>query len=130
MKTEELEQVVENNAGITFTNLKEKLDGANGQIQYHLRRADIEKKGRGYVKKGCCQKCELKQKCTGTCMRTYLRNDKKKTILQMLDEDEKKLDIAEELSISPATLSYHINQLEEANLLIEKKVNPDIEPLL
>lgn len=129
MKTEDIEELVENKPGMSFTELKEQTGAANGQLQYHLNKAEVEKKGRGYVKESHCQNCSLRSICAGRCLRFYVRQEKNRKILKMLD-DSKKMDIAEELSISPSTLSYHINQLENNNLIEEGKVNSKVKRVI
>lgn len=130
MDKSDVESVVEEKPGITFTMLREELDAANGQLQYHIQNADVELKGRGYVKKGECADCELAQYCRGECMRRFLLQDKKRDIIKQLDDNVQKTEIAEKLAISPSTLSYHINELRENNVLLGDEVNPVIREML
>lgn len=131
MEKSDVETVVENNPGITFTMLRDELGAANGQLQYHLRNAEVKEKGRGYVKKGTCEDCSLSNYCEGECIRRFLLEDKKKRILELIDKDIKKTKIAEELSVSPATLSYHIKDLKEKKALMEDgSVNPEMKKLI
>ena len=125
-----IEQEVGRNPGISFSELKESLGMANGQLQYHLRKAEVEKKDGGYVKKEVCQSCELKGLCDSNCIKGVLRDGKKAEILRMLRNERPKNEIAEELGIDPSTLSYHLNVLEQENLLEDGEVRPEIEKLL
>ena len=129
VETSSIEQIIAKNPGISFTELKEKTEAANGQLQYHLKKANVEKFGRGYVKKGYCRDCKLQEVCKGNCMRFFIRQENKRKILQDIDS-KKKMEIAEDLDISPSTLSYHIEQLEENNLLQNGEVNPLIKQVL
>lgn len=129
MKTE-IEEEVRKNPGITFSELKESLGMANGQLQYHLRNADLVKKDSGYVKKEVCSRCRLKGLCSSKCILGVLRDEKKAQILGMLDEDILKKEIAEEIGIDPSTLSYHINALEQQNILDEGSVRPEIKKII
>ncbi len=129
METSDVEELIAEKPGISFTELKEETESANGQLQYHLRKADVEKFGRGYVTTGYCDNCMLKEVCKGNCMRFFMRQEYKRKILQEIGS-KRKLDIADELGITPSTLSYHVEQLEENNLLENGEVNPLVEKML
>lgn len=125
-----IEEEVGRNPGITFSELKESLDMANGQLQYHLRNADVVKKDSGYVKKEACSRCRLKGLCNSKCILGVLRDERKARILGMLDEGMSKKKIAEEIGIDPSTLSYHINILEKENILEEGSIRPEIKKII
>lgn len=125
-----VEEEVGRNPGITFSELKKSLNMANGQLQYHLRNADLIKKDSGYVKKEVCKECKLKGLCSSKCILGVLRDEKKVRILEMLDEGRPKKEIAEEIGIDPSTLSYHINILKEEDILEDGKVKPAIKEVL
>ena len=125
-----VEKEIGRNPGITFSELKESLDMANGQLQYHLRNAEILKKDAGYVKKEKCSECELKELCRNKCILGVLRDEKKITILEMLEDEKQKKEIADEIGIDPSTLSYHINILEKENLLDKGNVKAEIKKII
>lgn len=129
METSDIEQIIAEKPGISFTELKEETEAANGQLQYHLRKAEVEKFGRGYVKTGYCGQCKLREVCKDNCMRFFMRQEFKRKILEEIGS-RKKLEIAEELGIQPSTLSYHVEQLEENNLLQDGEVTPAVKKML
>lgn len=130
MKTSDIKTLIMENPGISFTEIKEKTGSANGQLQYHLNKLDVEKHGRGYVISGFCGDCSLRNLCKNNCMRFFIRNDRNKTILEGIDSKKKKLDIAEDLDMTPSTLSYHLNELQQNNLIQSGEVTPEIKRLL
>lgn len=121
MKTSKIEEEVRQNPGITFTELKEKLGLANGQLQYHLKKSKARQKKKGYVVKETCSRCRHEEECHEKCIRRILRDEKNKKILKMLEKGCKKKKIAEELNISPSTLSHHIRKLEKAGVKTPEK---------
>jgi len=129
MRPSDIEKLVQDRPGLSFTELKENTGAANGQLQYHLRKADVEKHGRGYVRGGYCEECQLKKICTGNCIRFHLRQHYNRKILKELGK-KKKLDIADELNITPSSLSFHIEQLEENNLIQNGEVNPLVRDII
>jgi radical SAM protein with 4Fe4S-binding SPASM domain len=129
MKTSDIEELVAENPGISFGEMKEETGAANGQLQYHLKKADVEKHGRGYVKTGVCSDCQLQEFCKGKCMRFFIRQEDKRKILEELDK-RKKIDIADDLDLTPSTLSYHIEELKENNLIQDGEVTPEVKRLL
>lgn len=129
METSDIEDVIKENPGISFAELKKKTGAANGQLQYHLKKADIENHGRGYVKSSFCSGCRLKNLCKGNCLRYFIRQDRKRKILKDI-EDKKKMDIADDLDLTPSTLSYHVRELEKNNLIQNGKVTPEIKKIL
>lgn len=125
-----IEEKVERNPGIIFTELKKSLNMANGQLQHHLRNAEVVKKDTGYVKKEVCRECELKGLCSSKCILGVLRDEKEARILKMLEKHRSKKEIAEEIEIDASTLSYHLNVLEKDNLLDDGEVRSEIRERL
>ncbi|QKQ98323.1 winged helix-turn-helix transcriptional regulator [Candidatus Nanohaloarchaea archaeon] len=121
-----IERKVECNPGISFSELKESLEMANGQLQYHLRNADVEKIDKGYVGKGKCSECSLSSVCRDKCILGVLRDSRKKRIAALVDAGVKKKEISSQLGIDPSTLSYHINDLRKSNVLEGDSLRPEI----
>lgn len=129
VKIEKVEKAVQEDPGITFTELKEKLGLENGQLQYHLKNSKTVQKEKGYVTKEICRECDLKEICRKECIRTVLRSEKRKKVCRKLENKPKK-EIAEELSISCSALSYHLDKLEEAGVTEEGTVVSGVENLI
>lgn len=111
---------VRENPGITFTELRNSTGLATGTVQYHIRKSDKVVQRKSAVLTGeVCGNCELSHLCGDKCIQSILRDPLKKGILQGLDEDKAKKDIAEELDIHPSTLSYHVNSMRSQSLLNE-----------
>lgn len=113
----QVERKIEKNPGISFSELKDSLDMANGHLQYYLRDMDVDKKGKAYLPNGYCRGCELEKFCRKKCILNVLRDEKKVRILRLLQKDLSKKEIAEEVGVDPSTLSYHLGVLEDANIL-------------
>ncbi|WEL23396.1 ArsR family transcriptional regulator [Candidatus Nanohalovita haloferacivicina] len=124
-----IEKEVENNPGISFTELKESFEMANGQLQYHLRKADVVKKDKKYVSPSACKECPLENLCVKKCILGLLRDEKKKEIVRGLVEADKKSDIADSLNIDSSTLSYHLNVLRENNVVDGDSLRPEVREL-
>ena len=110
-----------------FSEVKNDLEMANGQLQYHLgKNRFFVKKEKGYVTEKDCISCEPGTLCEGRCIIGFLSNEKKARILKMLEGIHKK-EIIQELEIDPSTLSYHLINLRENNLLYDGIVRPEIK---
>lgn len=117
-----IEETVEENDGISFTELKEKTGLCNGVLQYHIRRSEnIHKKKSAILTVDRCEQCQFNDICHNRCIHGVLRKDLKKDILERLKEGEKQKDIAEELGLDKSTVSYHVRYLKNSGVLNEQK---------
>ncbi len=90
-----IEKTVEQNPGISFTELKEKTGRSNGVLQYHIRKSErIEKVKCGLVPKNYCNSCQFKDLCGQSCNLKELGKDKTAEILNYLFQGWKQKDIA------------------------------------
>lgn len=113
-------ETVEDNPGLNFTSLKEKTGLSNGVLQYHIRNSEqlIKKKG-AIISRGVCSKCGFCGLCRDKCIQMVLRNDEKRSIVQMLAEGMQQNEIAEEMGLDKSTVSYHVKELRKVGVLDE-----------
>lgn len=124
-----IEKEVKKNPGISFVGLKRSLDLANGQLQHHLRNADVKKVGKKYVRPETCSDCPLENQCVNKCILGLLRDEKKKDIVEHISEFDKKSQLADSLGIDNSTLSYHLKVLRENNVIEGDSVRPEVQGL-
>lgn len=129
MKPEQVKSFVEENPGITFSELRDELGMENGQLQYHLKKCRVFRKDRGLITRKACENCGLKGECGDRCIVGLLRDIKKKRICRMISEGEKK-DIAEELSLHPSTVSYHVSELKDAGIIDNGDLTEEAEKII
>lgn len=115
---------------MTFTDLKEETGLENGVIQFHVNSSDriIREKG-ALMLKDECGRCKLRLLCRDSCLRTVLEDENKSLILKNYG-DQKQSKIAEMLSLSEATVSYHVSRLKELGLIQQGKVVDEAKFLL
>ncbi|MFB6204436.1 MAG: winged helix-turn-helix transcriptional regulator [Candidatus Nanohaloarchaea archaeon] len=117
-----IEETVEENDGISFTELKDETGLCNGVLQYHIRRSDkIHKKKSAILPVGRCEECRFNEICQDRCVHGVLRKDMKREIIERLEDGEKQKDIAEALGLDKSTVSYHIRYLKNSGVLDEQK---------
>ncbi len=127
---ENLERIVSQKPGISFTQLKEETELANGVLQYHIRKSkNIEKEKGSLVPKEYCGECKLKDFCNQKCILKELRKDLTSEILNLLSREYKQAEIAEELDLDRSTVNYHIKKLEKMNVLRDGEIVIDLESL-
>lgn len=122
MKTSQVEELVKENPGMTFSEIKRELDMENGQLQYHLKQSNLIQKKKGYVDPENCSNCAMSEKCGEKCVKQVLRNKKRRRICFLLEKDIEKNKIAEKLEISPSTLTYHLNKLKSSNIIKNENI--------
>ncbi|MFB6207998.1 MAG: winged helix-turn-helix transcriptional regulator [Candidatus Nanohaloarchaea archaeon] len=117
-----IEETVEENEGISFTELKEETGLCNGVLQYHIRRSEnIRKKKGAILPVDLCEQCEFNEVCHDRCIHGVLRNEMKKEILERMEDGQKQKEIAEALGLDKSTISYHVRYLKNSGILDEQK---------
>lgn len=128
---QDIEKVVRQNPGISFTELKNETGCKNGVLQYHIRQsARIEKKKAALIPKNYCIGCNFKDLCNQNCTLKELRKQKTTNIIRFLSEGRKQSEIAEKLELDKSTVSYHVNKLREMNILEGDKVHKKVESVV
>lgn len=118
---ENIEETVESQEGIGFSQLKREVGVENGVLQYHLQKSDkLEKRNGAILPAGFCRECILRENCTDNCHRKLLRQPLKKSIVENLDAGKTQAEIARELGKDGSTISYHVQQLGEEGILKDK----------
>lgn len=126
---ERIEEKVENNPGISFSELKRDFGVANGQLQYHIQNAEVKRIGKKYVAPEACEDCILNDCCVNKCILGLLRDEKKRKIVENISDTDRKSELANSLGIDSSTLSYHLNILRENNILSGDSLRPEIREL-
>lgn len=120
---EKIEKTMEQEIGISFTELKRKTSLGNGVLSYHIRESPLLEKRRGaVVHRERCMECPLRKFCQDVCVFKLLENDLRREILEYRSEGVKSSDIARELGVHRSTVSYHVSKLEENGLVRDEAV--------
>jgi predicted transcriptional regulator len=120
---EKVEKTMEQEIGITFTELKRKTSLENGVLSYHIQESPLLDKRRGaVVHRERCMECPLRGFCQEICVFKLLENDLRRQILEYRSEGVKNSDIARELDVHRSTVSYHVSRLEKNDLMCEEAV--------
>ncbi|KPU63333.1 regulatory protein [Thermococcus sp. EP1] len=106
------------NPGITFRKLAQELEMGIGNLQYHLRHLEREKKivakklgGRKYIFPADFSESYKP-------LMIAISNESQRKILILLAEDEKNQhELAEKLNLTPSTINYHMERLEALGLV-------------
>lgn len=115
----------------TFSQLKEDTGLENGVLQHHINNSSrIQKEKDAIMLHNQCENCELKEVCSEKCIHTTLQDSRKNRITALLNKGLLQSEIAEEMNISRPTVSYHVNDLREANILDKNNVRESIKKLL
>lgn len=67
--------------------------------------------------KGACEDCRFQEKCSDSCIQKDLRKPQLSTAFEMLNEGYSQADIARELELSRATVTYQVEKLREMDLV-------------
>lgn len=109
---------------LSFTELKERTGLENGVLQHHIKKSEKIEKVRGAVMlKNECAKCKVSAPCENECIRKILNDGKKRQILELKVEGLTQKEIAGEIELSEATVSYHTNSMEEKGLIQQGRLN-------
>ncbi len=109
---------------LSFTDLKERTGLENGVLQHHIKQSEKIEKLRGAVMlKNECAKCKVSAPCESECIRKILSDGKKRQILELKLEGLTQKEIAGEIGLSEATVSYHTNSMEEKGLIQQGRLN-------
>ncbi len=112
---------------MSFTGLKDETGLENGVIQFYVNSSErIIKKKDALMLKDECANCDLKSVCRQSCVRTVFEDRRKRLILESYGE-KRQSKIAEMLSLSEATVSYHVSRLKELGLIQNGKVVDDVK---
>lgn len=115
---EKIENAVEDNPGISFTELKEVTGLSNGVIQYHVHKSSkLKKEKEAIVTDQVCKNCEFHGQCQDKCLQKILRKPTKSQIRELKEKGFSNREISKELDLADSTVSYHVSQLEELELL-------------
>lgn len=115
---------------LTFTELKNRTGLENGVIQHHVRGSNrIEKEKEALMLKNECEKCRLKGLCQKKCVKSLLSNDRKRYMAENIGE-KSQAEIARDMNLSRATVSYHISSLEEQGVLTNGELVEEVKDFL
>lgn len=115
---EVIESAVEEEKGLSFTDLKEKTGLSNGVLQYHIHSSDkvIKKKG-AVLSEDACDDCRYSDICGSMCVHKELRKETTGKVLEKLRSGESQADIARDLDLTRATVHYHVEKLRDMELV-------------
>lgn len=123
-----IEEVVEDNPGLGFSQLKERTGLCNGVLEYNLRKSDkIEEEKGALIPVSYCSKCSLNSKCNQRCILKELRKESTKEIIKMISEGSTQAEIARNLDKDRSTVNYHVKKLKNMNILSEESDGIKIE---
>lgn len=115
-----IERTVEDQPGMTFSQLKRKLGVANGVLQYHLQATTKLQQVKGAIlTPKTCESCEYRERCDKKCLLTYLNNPRDAAIISRVRKGETHHSIAEALGLDRSTIGHHVRKLRDAGLLGE-----------
>lgn len=115
----------------TFSQLKEDTGLENGVLQHHINKSSRIKKEKDAVMLiDQCQNCDLNDICREKCVHSTLQNSRKNRITKLVDQGFLQTEIADKLGLSRPTVSYHVNELREANVLDKNSVEEEVKEVL
>lgn len=116
-----IEEVIEENPGLGFSQLKERTGFCNGVLEYNLRKSDkIEKEKGAFIPVSYCSKCGLSSRCNQRCILKELRKGPTKKIIEMISGGSSQVEIAKTLDKDRSTVNYHVKKLKNMNILGEE----------
>ncbi|MFB6241424.1 MAG: helix-turn-helix domain-containing protein [Candidatus Nanosalina sp.] len=120
-RREMIEEVLEENRGMSFTKLKQETSLENGVLSYHIRKSEKLEKHRGaVVHREKCRECPLRKFCSEKCIFRLLESEKTCEVLEARLEGKRNVEIAEEVGLHRSTVTYHVSKLEENGLIDEE----------
>ena len=119
---EKILEYITKNPGVTFRRLAQELNIGIGNLQYHLRHLEKERKiiskklgGKRYFFSADFEE-EYKR------LMIAISNESQRKILLLLAEgDKNQSEIAERLSLTPSTIIYHTKRLERLRIITKIK---------
>ena len=115
----------------SFTQVKEATGLENGVLQHHINNSSkIVKKNNAIMLKDFCTTCGVSNICDDDCIQKILKNERKREIIDLIDEGLSQSEIAEKLDISKPTVNYHFNDLRDSGILEDSKITEDAKNFL
>lgn len=126
-----IEKEVENNPGISFSDLKLETGLSNGVLQYHIQASERLRKRKGAIMLDeTCKCCELGDQCGEKCLRKILKKQLNREIVELVSRGRNQTEIAEELDLSRSTVCYHVNKLRDNKVLNGYEVEDRVREFL
>jgi radical SAM protein with 4Fe4S-binding SPASM domain len=114
-----------------FSQLKRDTGLENGVLQHHINSSSkIENEKEAVMLKDQCQSCDLKDICGEKCIHSTLQDSRKQEIINLIDRNLLQTEIAEEMDLSRPTISYHVNDLRDANIVENDSIREPVKKLL